>query len=184
MCGNVINIQTPSVERIYVIHHNDIIMGAMASQITGVGIVYSTVCSDADQRKHQGSASLAFVRGIHRWPVNSPHKGPVMRKMFPFDDVIMLQEISLLTTYIPVWHNVRLVQTNSQLQGNTTVSARWTSLTSVHSTRLYHFCVSNLTNLFMNYAIYIYIYIYIYLKTVARTDNNHLLVTEFHSNTF
>ena len=39
----------------------------------------------ADQRKHQSSASLAFVR----WPVNSPHKGPVTRKMFPFDDVIM-----------------------------------------------------------------------------------------------
>ena len=45
--------------------------------------------SDADQRKHQSSASLAFARGIHRWPVNSPHKGPVTRKMFPFDDVIM-----------------------------------------------------------------------------------------------
>ena len=47
--------------------------------------------SGADQRKHQSSASLAFVRGIHRWPVNSPHKGPVTRKMFPFDDVIMLR---------------------------------------------------------------------------------------------
>ena len=42
-----------------------------------------------DQRKHQSSASLAFVRGIHRWPVNSQHKWPVTRKMFPFDDVIM-----------------------------------------------------------------------------------------------
>ena len=48
------------------------------------------VCSDADERKHHSSASLAFVRGIHRWPVNSPHKWPVMRKMFPFDDVIMV----------------------------------------------------------------------------------------------
>ena len=42
-----------------------------------------------DQRKHKSSASLAFLRGIHRWPVNSPHKGPVTRKMFPFDDVII-----------------------------------------------------------------------------------------------
>ena len=42
-----------------------------------------------DQRKHQNYAPLAFARGIHRWPVNSPHKGPVTRKMFPFDDVIM-----------------------------------------------------------------------------------------------
>ena len=61
----------------------------MASQITGVSVVYSAVCSSADQQKHQSSASLAFVRGIHRWPVNSPHKGPVTRKMFPFDDVTM-----------------------------------------------------------------------------------------------
>ena len=71
-------------------------MGAMASQITSLTIVYSTVHSGADQRKHQSSASLAFVRGIHRSPVNSPHKGPVTRKMFPFDDVIMITLIDAL----------------------------------------------------------------------------------------
>ena len=70
-------------------------MSAMSSLITSLTIVYSNVYSGADQRKHQSSASLAFVRVIHRWPVNSPHKGPVMRKMFPFDDVIMIQAISL-----------------------------------------------------------------------------------------
>ena len=43
----------------------------------------STICSCADQRKHQSSASLAFVMGIHRGPVDSPHKGPVTRKLFP-----------------------------------------------------------------------------------------------------
>ena len=64
-------------------------MGAIASQITSLTFVYSTLYSDADQRKHQSSASLAFVREIHRGPVNSPHKWPVTRKMFPFDDVIM-----------------------------------------------------------------------------------------------
>ena len=64
-------------------------MGAMASQITSLTIDYLIVYSGADQRKHQSSASLAFVRGIHRWPVNSPHKGQVTPKMFPFDDVIM-----------------------------------------------------------------------------------------------
>ena len=63
-------------------HYNDVIMSAMASQITSLTIVNSTVYSGADQRKHQSSASLAFVRGIHRWPVNSPHKGPVTRKCF------------------------------------------------------------------------------------------------------
>ena len=69
-------------------------MDAIESQITSFTIVYSTVYSDADQRKHQSSASLAFVWGIHRWPVNSPHKWPVTRKMFPFDDVIMYSDIS------------------------------------------------------------------------------------------
>ena len=64
-------------------------MGAMASQITCLTIVLKTVYSVADQRKHQSSASLAFVRGTHRGPVNSPHKGTVTRKIFPFDDVIM-----------------------------------------------------------------------------------------------
>ena len=75
-------------------------MGTMASQITSLTIVYSAVYSGADQRKHQSSASLAFVRGIpwefqgiHRGPVNSLHKCPVMQKMFPFDDVIMLSDI-------------------------------------------------------------------------------------------
>ena len=65
-------------------------MGTTASQITSLTIVYSTVYSGTDQRKHQSSASLAFVRGIHWRPVNSPHKDPVTRKMFPSDDVIMI----------------------------------------------------------------------------------------------
>ena len=64
------------------LHYCGVIMGAMVSQITGVSIVDWNVCSGADQRYYQSSASLAFVRGIHRWPVNSPHKGPVTCKMF------------------------------------------------------------------------------------------------------
>ena len=75
-------------------HYDDVIMGAIASQITNLTIVYSIVYSDADQRKHQSSASPAFMRGIHRGPVNSPHKCPVTRKMFPFDDIIMLRMAS------------------------------------------------------------------------------------------
>ena len=70
-------------------HYGDVVMSMMASQITSLTIVYSTIYSGADQIKHQSSASLAFVRGIHRSPVNSPHKWPVTQKMFPFDDVIM-----------------------------------------------------------------------------------------------
>ena len=63
-------------------HYSDVTIDAMASQITGASIVDWIVSSCADQRKHQSSPSLAFARGIHRSPVNSPHKRPVTRKMF------------------------------------------------------------------------------------------------------
>ena len=85
------------------------IMSAMASQITGVSIVYSTACSGADQRKHQSSTSLAFVKGIHRWPVIYPHKEPVTRKMFPFHDVIMNTAAILWARFIPI-SNISLLQ--------------------------------------------------------------------------
>ena len=81
-------------------HYSDLIMSTMASQITGISIVYSTICSGADQRKHQSSASLACVRGIQQWHVNSRHKGPVMWKMFPFDDIIMDDEIHEMPHHI------------------------------------------------------------------------------------
>ena len=71
-------------------HYNDVTMSAMASQITNLTIVYSAVYSGADQGKPQSSALLAFLRGIHRWPVNSSYKWPVTRKMFLSDDLIML----------------------------------------------------------------------------------------------
>ena len=74
-------------------HYSDVIMSAMASQITSVSMVCSAVWSSADQRKHQSSASLAFVRGIQQWLVDFPHKGPVTRKIFPFDDVITIHLI-------------------------------------------------------------------------------------------
>ena len=75
-------------------HYSDVITSAIASQITGVSIACSTVYSGSGQRNNQISASLAFVWGIHRWPVDSTHKGPVTRKMFPFDDVIMFHFVS------------------------------------------------------------------------------------------
>ena len=85
------------------IHYNDVKMSTMASQTTSLTIAYSTVYSGADQRKHQSSASLAFVRGIHRWPVNSPHKGPITRKIFPFHEVITR----------PLWSN-NIVPSNGE----------------------------------------------------------------------
>ena len=77
-------------------------MGAMAFQITSLTIVNSTVDSGADQRKHQSYASRAFVPEIHRWPVNSPHKWPVTRKMFPMDDVIIIlkQELVCMNSWL------------------------------------------------------------------------------------
>ena len=68
----------------------NITMSAMASRITSLTLVCSNIYSGADQRKNQSSASLAFVRGIHRWPVNSTHEGPATWKMFPFDDVMLI----------------------------------------------------------------------------------------------
>ena len=89
-------------------HYDDVIMGTVASQITSLTIVYSTVYSDTDQRKHQSSASLACVRGFHRGPVNSSHKWPVTWKMFPFHDVIMRPSIH--------WEQASPIQTNEMKQ--------------------------------------------------------------------
>ena len=88
-------------------HYSNVIMSSMAFRITGVSIVYSTVCSCADQRIHHSSASLAFIRGIHRWPVNCPHKGPVTRRMFPSDDVIRFRcssSYAMMSSWPTTWH--------------------------------------------------------------------------------
>ena len=92
---------------VFATHYGDVKMGTVAFQITSLTIVYSTVWSDADERKHQSSVLQAFVRGIHRWPVNSPHRWPVTRKMLPFDDVIM----TLITAiyFVTVCHHERAI---------------------------------------------------------------------------
>ena len=84
-------------------------MGAMASQITNLTIITQPFIQGAFQRKHESSASLAFLRGIHRWPVNSPHKGPVTRKMFPFDDAIMTIPFMLVS-----WQGINCFWTHWQ----------------------------------------------------------------------
>ena len=75
--------------RLGIFHSNDVIMDMMASQNTSLTIVYSTIYSGTNQRKHQSSPSVAFVMGIHRWPVNSTCKRASNTEMFPFDDVIL-----------------------------------------------------------------------------------------------
>ena len=79
-------------------------MSAIASQITSLTIVYSTVYSGAYQRKHQSSASLTFVRRIHRSPGNSPHKWHVTRKMIPFDDVIVDIAFTFKSYLFDTWY--------------------------------------------------------------------------------
>ena len=103
-------------------------MSAMASHITSLAIVYPTVYSGADQRKYQSSASLAFVRGIHQWLVNSLHKRPVRRKMFPFDDVIM--NLRSITQHLPT------------LTEPSTISASYTIHANnyAHSLHFFMFC--------------------------------------------
>ena len=99
---------TPSPVLFWFCHYSDIIVGATASEITSLTIVYST----ADLRKHQSSASLAFVWGIYRWPVISPHKWPVTRKMFPClmssSWIIMLN--TLISSVNMRWLSIVLIQ--------------------------------------------------------------------------
>ena len=105
-------------------------MSATASQITSVSIVCSTVCSGSDQRNHQSSASLAFMRRIHRWLMNSPHKGPVTRKMFPYDDVIM--QIHFICKSLHWRHNDHDGMSNHQPHGCllNLLFRRWSKKTS------------------------------------------------------
>ena len=86
---------SPEIHR----HYTDVIMGAMASQITSLTIVYSTVYSSTDQKKISKLRVICLFEGSHRGPVNSPHKWPVTRKMFPFDDVIMMCHKLCTQTY-------------------------------------------------------------------------------------
>ena len=108
-------------------HYCDVIMGANASQITNLAVVYSAVFSGADQRKHKSSASLAFVRGIHRRPVNSPHKWPVTRKMFPFDDVIMSFWFGTYSVVVRCWIDLGESLRSYSTRARTFVDLSWRS---------------------------------------------------------
>ena len=113
-----------------VAHYSDVTTSAMASQITGVSIVCSTVCFGVDQRKYQSSTSLAFVRGIHRWLMDSPHKGQVTRKMFPFDNVIMWWNIFVLDLHIFLKHILMYNFTRLSLPGYFSISSKHVRLRS------------------------------------------------------
>ena len=91
-------------------HYSDVIMSAKASQIIGVSMVCWTVCSGADQRK---------IKALRHWPLwgeftgdrwNYPHKGPVMLKMFPFDDVIMNRGLEKYCEEKNIGYNIRMAR--------------------------------------------------------------------------
>ena len=135
-------------------YYNDVTMGAMASQITSITIVYSTVYSGADQRKYQSSASLAFLRGIYQSPVNSPHKGPVTRKLFPFGDVIMVS------------HHTITLQSNDFLSVSSLNPVNWKPVNSKY----------------LIYGI-MYLIFYMYLMlflTVTFDENTTVMMTQFN----
>ena len=117
-------------------YYSGVIMSAMAFQNTGVLVVCSTVSSCADQRKNQSSAhcSTGFVRGIHWWPVDSPHRGPITWKMFPFDDAIRSKLYVLGTTCpadpIPALKSTELSRINQNLE--VVNSSKWRA--SIQST--------------------------------------------------
>ena len=93
-------------------------MSVITSEITGISIVYSTVCWGADQTEHQSSTSLVFVNGIHRWPVDSPHKEQVTGKMFPFDDIIMdtlYCNNNLVLSWVLISHNLPCISISTSL---------------------------------------------------------------------
>ena len=105
------------------VHYDDVIMGTIASQITSLAIVYSIVYSGADLSKHQSSTSLAFVWVIHRGPVNYPHKWPVTRKIFPFDDVIICVLLVFLYIYVMAFRIISLCM--MMVWGNTHFKLYW-----------------------------------------------------------
>ena len=86
------------------VHYNDVIMATMASQITILTVVYSTVYLDADQRKHQRSASLAFVWGVPRDRWIPRTKGQSRGNFFPFEDFFMSYTCWNLNAYITGGH--------------------------------------------------------------------------------
>ena len=100
--NHLLTIRWHSLLKLSPLHYNDVIMGAMTSQITNLRSVCLTGYSGAD-KKNQNSASLPFVWEIHRCPVNFPHKGPVTRKMFPFDDVIMTRLLRVYPACTMPW---------------------------------------------------------------------------------
>ena len=147
-------------------------MGAMASQITTLTIIYSTVYSDVNQRKHESSASLAFVWGIHRGPVNSPHKWPVTQKMFPFDDVIMYTVHCSLLLRSAMQHC-----STEQYYVIKFITMRFNTKDRTMLCLLPEYWINQLL-LYIWLYIYIYIWIYIYICIYMYIDSSSAAYTE------
>ena len=146
------------------------IMSAMASQITSLTLVYSSVYPGVDQSKHQSSALLAFVRGIHRRPVNSPHKGPVTRKMFPFDDVIMLWNRMLFGPVCIFW-SVLLLTSPPQMSmlPRSVIIFLYNNLLNMNI--YFHYALSNYNEAVFNTSVSFYIlfhFVFVFSFIIAK----------------
>ena len=127
------------------VHYSGAIMNAMASQITGVWIVCWTVCSSADQRKPQNSAPLPFVRGIHWWAVDSPHKGPVNAESASFKIIALSSSCTTCTTKALLPRILRLTiprerdRLKNQTSSNRHNTRKWDMFYSITLRSLYGF---------------------------------------------
>ena len=138
--------------------------------------VYSTVYSGTHDRKHQSSAVWAFVRRIHQWPVNSLHKWPITRKMFPFDGVIMNSVSQLafraFTMYFPMIDDVAYPFLSLASYGN------WIQLIELlepYTANLETEVVSCVRGFFCNFIQH-YVLLRIIHKCKRRVDSWHSLV--------
>ena len=113
------------------LRYSDVIMSVMVSQIIGVSIVYLTVCSGADQRKQQSSASVAFVRENYRWPMGSPRNGPVTRKMLHLMTSSCLLYSIQYGSFVLCWFAVVISMSYIQANGNYTCASDCLSVSDV-----------------------------------------------------
>ena len=149
-------------------HYRDVILSAIASEIISVLIVYWTVCSGTDQRKHHSSAPLAFVRRIYRWPMISPHKGLVTWKMLSFDDTILKDPWCRKLFHVPMSSRHQIKRYTREIVTRASdavkVSIWWRHRDSF--TDLSPMCI------------YIYIYIFIRADDVRSSYDIHLTMTQ------
>ena len=166
------------------LHYSDVIIGAMASQITSLTFVCSSLYSGADQRKYQSSVSQDFVQGIAQMTGELPTKRPVTWKMFPFDDVIMVS-LSFFSSWPRPSRSLEghadinqfdfVNETSLDPPGSTVPGSEY----FIHATQLWIANGSSLTRLFNNRTRVVLLWIF-----QTWTTTNSLKTTHFRLQNF